>query len=264
MKTVKESVFLLTVTPYRDSDLVVNLLSSENGKLSALIYRGRRIGNANSFLYQPGDLLDIDYITRENDEFIRISNISGKSTLDTTAFSYRRFLFHSYLLELITRISQPGNPSEDLFEVLLENNTWLWRKETCLFYMGRFIWLLAQHGGFGIDYHRCENCGKPSWRYNDQHEAVFRRENYRFQQNSGVLLCHSCVPLTKQEDTITPAMLKVMWMMESSRRDIEEILAIPENIMIDVIYCLNRHLLHRFDIRPRSLSLYLESLKRQE
>jgi len=261
LNTIKESVFLLTLTPYRDSDLVVNLLSEPGGKLSAVIYRGRRIGGAGSFLFQPGDLLDIEYLVRENDEFIRIVNISGLSTIDAARFSYRRFLFHSYLLELISRISQPGDPSEDLYSILLGNNHLVWHKDTCLFHIARFIWLLTRHGGFEIDYHQCGTCGRPSWRYNASHEAVFRKENYVFQQNSGVLVCHSCVSPGDIDDTITPAMLKIMWLMESPSLYYETVPVIPQAVMIDVIRCLNRHLLHRYDIRPKSLDLFLDSLQ---
>lgn len=250
----------MTLVPYRDSDLVVNLLSPRQGKLSAVINRGRKIGKSSSFTYQPGDLLDVEYQVKESTDFIRIINSAGKSTLNNAVFSYDRFLFHSYLLELITRISQPGNPSEDLYEILLENNSWVWKKAHSLLRMARFIWLLIQHGGFGIDYHTCGNCGKPTWRYNEQQEAVFRRENYRFQLNSGSLLCHSCVPVSNPEELISPAMLKVMWILDTTADFLEYVPEIPISVMKSVICCLNQYLLQRYEIRPKSLILFLESL----
>ncbi len=261
MKTVKESIFLLTSTPYRDSDLIVNLLSSQHGKLSAVIYSGRKIGKSSSFLYQPGDLIDVEYQVRENNDFIKILNISGKSTLNISRFSYNRFLFHSYLLELVSKISQPGNPSDDLFEILLENNHLNWNDEQAFFTIGRFIWMLAHHGGFGIDYHSCSNCQKSSWRLNKNQEAVFRKESYRFQTNSGRLLCSNCNPASHPEELISPAMLKVMWYLDTLERELADSLQIPASIMIDVIKCLNQYLLQQYEIQPKSLALFLESLK---
>lgn len=261
MKSIKDSIFLLSVTPYRDADLIVNLLSSDLGKLSALIYSGRKIGKSSSFLFQPGDLLDIEYQVRQNNDFIRILNIAGKSTLNPARFSYDRFLFHSYLLELISRISQPGNPAEDLYEILLENNLWRWNREDAFFCMGRYIWLLASHGGFGIDYHNCSSCHKSSWQYNAQQEAIFRKQDYRFQLNSGTLLCHSCSPISDREERITPAMLKVMWIFDTHDAGNMDNPGIPDGIMIDVIKCLNQYLLQRFELSPKSLKLFLDSLK---
>lgn len=260
MKTVKESIFLLTSTPYRDSDLVVNLLSAVNGKLSAVIYKGRKIGTAGSFLFQPGDLLDVEYQIRENNDFIRVINIAGNCTLNTADFSYDRFLFHSYLMELISRISQPGDHAADLHAILMENNQLKWIKADSLFLIGRYIWLLAHHGGYGVDYHNCINCLQSSWQYNETHDAVFRKEQYRFQTDSGTLLCSRCVPVVEQEDLITPAMLKVMWLMENHEKEGGPVPSVPAPVMIDVIKCLNRYLLQRYELRLKSLPLFLDSL----
>lgn len=260
MKNIKESIILLTSTPYRDSDLIVNLLSAEHGKLSAVIYSGRKIGKSSSFLYQPGDLIEVEYQVRENTDFIKILNISGKSTLNTAGFPYNRFLFHSYLLELVSKISQPGNPSDDLFEILLENNQWKWKDQHSLFSIGRFIWMLAHHGGFGIDYHSCGNCQKPSWRFNENREAVFRKEQYRFQTNSGTLTCNSCTPVTNADELISSAMLKVMWYLDTLENEQANLLQIPRPVMIDVIKCLNQYLLQRYEFQPKSLGLFFDSM----
>ncbi|MBU2647442.1 recombination protein O N-terminal domain-containing protein [bacterium] len=286
MKTIKEPIFLISATPYRDSDLIVNLLSAQNGKLSSTVYSGRKLGRSSSFLYQPGDLLEVEYQVRESHEFIRILNISGKSILNAGNFSYQRFLFHSYLLELISKIAQPGNPSEDLFDILSKNNQFCWDIAGSLFFMARLIWQLIQHGGFGIDYQTCRGCHRQTWRFNEQHEAVFRKEKYLFHPHSGSLICNQCKPAEASEKIITPAMLKVMWLMDdnestySKKPDIPEHVMgnvfdclndnestyskkpdIPERVMGDVIDCLNQFLLQRYEIHPKSLSAFMSSFK---
>lgn len=261
MKTVKEALFLISSTPYRDSDLIVNLLSSQNGKLSAVKYQGRKIGKSSSFLFQPGDLLDVEYRIKESDDFIKIVNIAGKSVLNVSDFTYARFLFHSYLLEIVLKISQPGNPSAELFEILTYNNRCSWKASRTLFFMTHFIWLLIQQSGYGVDYHTCRNCQRQTWRFNQKQEPVFRKERYNFQPDSGAFICNSCNPVTTTDGIITPAMLKVMWMMDESETDQALQAEIPDDVLIDVINCLNPYLLQRYGIRPKSLPLFLNSLK---
>jgi len=261
VKTTKEPLFLLSSIPYRDSDLVVNLLSSQHGKLSSVIYSGRKIGKTSSFLFQPGDLLEVEYQVKESNDFVKVINISSIATLSTDKFSYNRFLFHSYLLEVISKISQPGNPSDDLFNILLTNNQCKWKKEKSFYLIGRMIWMLTQHGGFGIDYHTCGKCQRPTMRFNESQTPSFRKENYQFSSNSGALLCDNCTPVTDPEELITPSMLKVMWTMDTDISDHPETVTIPDSIMIEVILCLNRYLIQQYEIKPKSLSLFLGSLK---
>ena len=260
MKTLKEPLFLITSTPYRDSDLIVNLLSSHNGKLSAVIYNGRKIGKTSSFLYQPGDLLDVEYQFKESDDFVRIINITGKSTLHAKDFSYKRFLFHSYLLEIISKISQPGNPSIELFNILADNNRCSWVPNQALFFMGRFIWQLIQNSGFSVDYHTCRNCHRQTWRFADDKQAVFRKENYRFLYNNEAMVCNTCKPITNEQEIITPAMLKVIWIFDNIEGDQAPSADIPDVVMVDVIKCLNQYLLQCYEIRPKSLPLFFNSL----
>ncbi|MBT3225767.1 MAG: DNA repair protein RecO [Deltaproteobacteria bacterium] len=261
MKTLKEPLFLVTSTPYRDSDIIVNLLSSRNGKLSAIVYNGRKLGKTSSFLYQPGDLLDVEYRIKESDDFIRILNIAGKSILNARDFSYKRFLFHSYLLEIISKISQPGNPSGELFEILADNNRCSWAAKQILYFIGRFIWQLIQHSGFGVDYHTCKNCQRQTWQVDENRGPVFRKEQYRFHHDSGAMVCSSCSPITDIKETLTPAMLKVIWILDNTARDEAPPAGIPDAIMVDVIKCLNQYLLQRYGIRPKSLPLFFDSLK---
>lgn len=260
VKNQKEPLFLLTYTPYRESDLIINLLSSQQGLLSAVIYGGRKIGKASTFLHQPGDLLEIEYQLSENREFIRVLNIASLESIDADRFSYKRFLFHSYLVEIISRISQPGNPSADLYEILLKNNRLKWKEPTVWFQIARLIWLLCQHGGFGIDYHGCSHCGRPSWREEAGRGAIFRKEVYRFDQDSGSLVCSQCVQIGDASESLTPSMLKVMWLLDMQESDADGPINIPHDVMVSVINCLNHYLLQRFELKPKSLALFLESL----
>jgi recombinational DNA repair protein (RecF pathway) len=239
----------------------VNLLSSKNGKLSAVIYNGRKIGKTSSFLYQPGDLLDVEYQVKESADFVRIIKISGNSTLQAQDFTYKRFLFHSYLLEVISKISHPGNPSIELFETLADNNRCSWASNKTLFFMGCLIWQLIQGSGFNIDYHACISCRRQTWRVDNDKGAVFRKENYRFHHNSEAMVCHTCIPITDAQEVITPAMLKVIWILDNTSNNHASSADIPDTIMADVIKCINQYLLQRYEIRPKSLPLFINSLK---
>ncbi|MCP4755640.1 MAG: hypothetical protein GY866_32655 [Proteobacteria bacterium] len=261
MKTTKETVFLLSAFPYRDSDLVANFLSPSNGKLSAVIHRGRKIGKTSSFTFQPGDHLEIEYGTWENRDFIKILNTSALRLLKLDAFPYDRFLFHSYLLELIVRISRPGNPAQELVDILAVNNRLEWSGEQKTKFMAWSFWRIVGHGGYGLDYHICAKCQNRTWQTDPQQNSVFRKETYQLHHEGGRLVCGICEPAMKKGRILSPAMIKVLWLFDAIS-DFDRIQQrIPEDTLKPLISILNDYLLHSFEISPKSLELFLSTLK---
>jgi recombinational DNA repair protein (RecF pathway) len=261
VKAFKEELFLISVVPYRASDLVANLLSRRHGLLTATIYRGRTIGKSGSFPYHPGDLLGVEYQIREGRDFVQVVDTVGVRLLRPEAFSYQRFLFHCYLLELIRAISQPGDPAFDLFEILNENNRFHWPHSCTTAAMGWSLWRLVKHGGYEIDYHRCSRCGKATWRQLPNREPAFRKEEYGFDSNSGALYCRTCRVAGISAGRLTPAMIKACWLFDT----VVQLSALPSNIPDEVakplIRQVNQYLLERFELSPRSLPQFLDLLR---
>lgn len=262
MRQRKENLYLLMTTPFRESDLIVNFLSKEFGKLSARVYGGKKIGKSSSFPFHPGDLIAVEYQAKENDEFVKIINTGGVRLLPLESFPYDRFLFHSYLLELIGRIVRYGEPSETIYELVTENSQLEWKAPGKLKFILQSVWKIIDQGGFGIDFHNCSICERESWRPNELGEPVFRKEHYRLHDNMGTLLCSGCSEQKDRAALFNSAMIKLLWILEQTPDFHKSSLIIPEEIQISLIKNLNQHLLKSFEIQPNSLPLFLSSLSR--
>jgi len=256
----KEKVFLLTKTPYKESDLVVNFLSASDGKLSAIVYGGKKIGTKSSFSYHPGDLLEVDLRFKENKDFVQLENIHPLALQDIDSFSYNRFIFHSYLLEVVSRITQPGNPANELFDTLKSNLQLNWRSNE-LRNMCWIIWQIVKHGGYEIDFQSCAQCQKEIWRSKLTGEVTLRKASYQLIQYSGHLVCNQCNPSQENKQVVSTAMIKILWIFEQSQDVAEVSETIPDTYYISLIKFLNRYLLQSFEISPNSLSMFLSSLK---
>ncbi len=255
MSSFKENVFVLTTIPYRDADLIVNFLSKENGKLSAVIYRGRKLGKSSSFLYHPGDLIEIEYQKFENREFIRIANTIGVNLLRVDQFSYDQFVIHSYLIEIISKISKPALPAEDIFELLLmlSHVTWTARNRYPLLLWA--IWTFIRWGGYQIDFSNCSQCMQSSWKTKENHEPAFRKQTYSLLLETGRLVCRSCHTSPGKAHTVSSAMIKILWLFTGCQAYDELFSEFPSETVKELTQLLNNYMLHCFELTPKSLEI---------
>ena len=256
----KDKVFLLTKTSYKESDLVVNFLSASDGKLSAIVYGGKKIGSKSSFTYHPGDLLEVELRIKENKDFVQLENIHPLALQQIDSFSYNRFIFHSYLLEVVSRITHPGNPAIELFDTLKSNLQLNWISNE-LRNICWIIWQIVKYGGYEIDFQSCAQCHKAIWRSQSPGEVSLRKASYQLIQYSGNLVCNECNPTPENKQIVSPAMIKILWIFEQSQDIAKVSETIPDTYYIHLIKFLNQHLLQSFEISPNSLSMFLSSLK---
>ncbi len=256
MPSCKEQVYILTMIPYRDSDLIVKLLSHENGKLSAVIYGGRKIGKPSSFHFHPGDLIDIEYQKNENREFVKVVNVSGTQHSNTDRFPYDRFVFHSYLIELIARFSKPELPADEFFDILSENTKFNWAHLSRVSFMAWSIWKIVKAGGYQFDISACSDCHRNTWQIKGDGNPAFRKQTYSLQLETGVIVCESCLGNQVLSNRLTPPMLKIIWLFETSNYYEDSFDQLPLDNTIPLIKTLNDYLLNRFEITPKSLDVF--------
>ncbi|MCP4296204.1 MAG: hypothetical protein GY786_11405 [Proteobacteria bacterium] len=262
MKTTKENLYLLYAIPYKESDLIANFLSPEEGKLTARIFGGKKIGNSKSFFYSPGDLLSVEYQKKENNEFVKILNISANTLIGVDQLPYDRFIFHSYLLELIGRIIKVGNPVEELFQLIKTNNDINWASSTKLPFILWSLWSVVNSGGFAIDYNSCARCDRPSWKPDSEGGIRIHKEFYQLIQNSGQLECGQCSQPGSSSLVITGAMIKILWLLEHQANFYTDDNKIPPKFIIDSIHHMNQYLLLSYNIKPNSLGMFVKSLEK--
>lgn len=261
MKTVKENVFLISSTPYRDSDLVASFLSSDYGRLTAVIYGGRKIGKKSSFTFNPGDLLEIEFNLQESKDFIKIHNTSAIKLLDIHLFSYQQFLSHTYILEMVSKTTKPGNPSPEVYKLMLEKVSFEWTIESSLVFVGWILWELIQQGGYQIDFSCCSICGIQTCRYSDGNEISFRKASYQLNKNRGQLECHNCQKTTENNITVSSSMIKVFWLYAKMKRQFDVHQRIPNPVMQSVIMLLNKYICLSFEITLKSFPMFSESME---
>lgn len=258
---MKDLVFVLTIVPYRDSDLIVNFLSRSEGKMSAVIYGGRNLKRSSRFPFQSGDLIELEYQKVENREFITVKNAIGSTILSYEQFSYHRFIIHTYLIELIYRIAKPGLQARPLFDILSANLALHWQEEQPFAFITWAVWQLIEAGGYRIDYTGCEKCGQSSMKLKGTSEPSFRKQSYRLSAYSGSICCGNCEQSGEEMQTISPAMIKMMWLFADQDGYTEKLANLPEDQLIPLLKVLNSYLLSSFDINPRSLDSFLQLVR---
>lgn len=256
MPVHKEVVFLLSSVAYRDSDLVVNFLSEKGGKLSAVIYGGRKLNKGSSFHYQAGDLIELEYEKPENKDFIRVLNAIGVRLLAYDKFSYNRFVFHSYLIEIIMKISRPELSARRLFEVLALNLDHDWGIDHQWPFVTWALWKIIEAGGYQLDFSACSVCQKQAWRYNHGKSPSFRKQCYQIENDTGTIICQNCTSSPSTSSVLTPAMIKILWLYCDNRSYTNMLNNLPESELLPLARLLNRYLISCFEILPRSLESF--------
>ena len=257
MTSLKEQVYVLTTVPYRDSDLIVNFLSEQSGRLTTVVYGGRKIGKSNSFLFHSGDLVEIEYSKPENRDFIKLQNTNSIQLQKVDSFSYNRFLFHSYLIEIITKITKPELPAHEPFDLLKNYVESGWSQENAFAFISWAIWMTIRAGGYQIDFSQCSECERASWKYGKDQQPSFRKETYFLNKETGKLICSRCQKQpTDAFSVLTPPMIKVLWFFESSRFYSEIFDHFPKNLVTQLAQLLNGYLLLCFEIKPKALEAF--------
>ena len=258
MKIEKESVFILSNTPYRDSDLIVTLLSPNYGLLSATIYGGKKIGKQTSFPFHLGDYIDIDFQIQERNEFIKIFSSQKIVLLDVERFSYLHFLFHCYFLETIRQIAKPGNPAGELTSLLSDYVNINWQNQYEINQMVYFTDKLIKNIGFGINYDHCLSCFQPTWKL-DNNKSIFRKKQYYLDVFESGLICQSCV--SNAAIPVSSAMIKLFWLLDENPQDIFK--TIPVEIMISIVEIQHQYLTQTLEIKIKSAEMLFTELKKK-
>lgn len=265
MTRSKERVFLIYTTAYRDYDLIATFLSVERGKLQAMIYGARRPRSKNSFSSQIGDFVELEYEEKSNKSMVQVLTLFPVRQNNFDGFSYPRFLFHSYLHELVWKLVHPDDPAPILYNLLLEYHQFPEKEEQGLL---RFItWSIGKfltHAGVCPNYNECLQCREATLKWQGGVEPSFRKNIYFFSSEKGGMICKRCSGKEQYYITggkiFTPAMIKTLWLMDYHTSIRNFPLEIPTEVLVPLIKALNVFLLEQFHINPKSLSLFLSSL----
>lgn len=263
MEDRKVEVFMISSTLYRSADLIVSFLSKDYGKMTSVIYGGKRVGKQNSFGYQVGDKLQLDCQKFENKDFIKISGLFPLKHNDDISANYHHYLFHCYLHELVNRMAHPEHPEKNLFEILDIYQAFNWDGERSYNLMALLMWKVILHSGLGIHYFSCSDCGKHTF-IEKMDTPVFRKESYHLFPNTGELRCSTCSRLQLTGQPFTGGMVKLLWLMDYDPFSFLENSRIPKDILNQLIIIFCGYLTEVVGGKLRSKDLFLQSLKMKD
>lgn len=246
MKSQRERALVLRLVPYRERDLIVHFLGEESGPFGALVYGAKKAQEG--FSYQPGDLLELDYLSQEGKDLVKIEQASPMQLIQTDRFSYDRFLVHTYLLELIQRALPPDEAAPGVFDLLRQLSGWSWPPAAERGFLLWFLERLARELGFAADWGRCSNCGKETFRFEGERWRL-RKQSYTIEAVG--LVCSQC---TGRAGAFGADAVKLLLLAQESDF-LERVETLPTDLLGRVALSLNRRLLDALELRPKSLAL---------
>jgi len=243
MNQHQEPAYLLYKNPLAEADAIAHLLAAQGGHLQARIKGAKSLQRG--FLYNPGDLLLIQYETSETTDFIRLTSHQPLVQRDWSRLGYRASLGWNLLLELVGRLAGKGLEPAALFALLQEAGTWNWEQEPTAKLVFAGCWQLLRHSGVAFSWQACQVCGRPSYRLEGA-VPQFRKAQYRLQ--AGGLACGACVA----PGLLDAAMIKVLWLAKSG----QNLDAVPEALFRQWIRELISYLRQQFQVQVNSLPLW--------
>ena len=140
--------YLLHSRPYRDSSLLVDLLSEEHGHVSAVVYVGKSKKSNKKGLLQPFSSLQIELKGQSDLKTLSQIEPAQKSLQLSSKFLYSGF----YLNELMVRLLPENIPCPDLFQLYQTSIYALSLQQSIEPVLRRFELSLLEELGMSIDF----------------------------------------------------------------------------------------------------------------
>ncbi|WNC69416.1 DNA repair protein RecO [Thalassotalea nanhaiensis] len=143
-----QQAYLLHSRPYRDNSMLVNLLTEQNGHVSAVVYIGKGKKSNKKGLLQPFANLHVE-IKGKND----LKNLSRIEHAEKTMQLSGNYLFSGfYLNELMVRLLPENIPLENLFHLYQKSLEQLLAQDKLEPLLRRFEMNLLAELGLSLDF----------------------------------------------------------------------------------------------------------------
>lgn len=188
-----QQAYLLHSRPYRDNSMLVNLLTEQNGHVSAVVYIGKGKKSNKKGLLQPFANLQVEI--KGNNDLKSLSRIEHAEKSMQLSGNYLFSAF--YLNELMVRLLPENIPLENLFSLYQESLTQLLAQNSLEPLLRRFEMNLLFELGLSLDF--SELATKPL----DVNEP-YCEDVYFIQEQGFVNADYQCnLPSYKREHLIT-------------------------------------------------------------
>ncbi|MDG5766509.1 DNA repair protein RecO [Balneolales bacterium ANBcel1] len=148
---VDTSAIILKTIPFRESSLIVTLLSKEHGKIAVMARGARRHKNKFGGLLQPGFILDVTYYYKPTRDVQNIGEVVQQKATWRIHEQMEKMAVAMVTLELCEQLCHEHEPMPEIFDFLAEFLPWLHATEFSPKNLFPYIqFRLAQLTGIGI------------------------------------------------------------------------------------------------------------------
>lgn len=158
MKDIEQHAFLLHSRPYRENQLLIDLLTENDGKIGAVIYSGKTAKSSKKAILQPFSPLLISYKGKSNLKTLTMVEGAGKSLLLTGRFLFSAF----YVNELLVRLLPELISCDSLYKQYVMTLRGLEANDSIEPNLRRFELALLEELGIALDF---EPAGHSDYRY---------------------------------------------------------------------------------------------------
>ncbi len=117
--TVKSPAIVLNAVKYRETSLIVRVVTEELGQLSLLVNSVRtKKPRFSPSLFQPLSLLDVVFYYKEGRDIHRVSEAKNRYVFSEIPFDIKKSSLAMFLTELLAKLTREGGANSDLFEFL--------------------------------------------------------------------------------------------------------------------------------------------------
>jgi DNA repair protein RecO (recombination protein O) len=191
------SCIVLSVLPFRETSLIVTLLSRAHGRVGG-IAKGIRRPQKGAAPLEHGQIIDLVLYYKPHRDLNIMSQVSVVEPFTGLRKSLGKLSVRDAMLEIMLKTLTATEAHPELFDLAhaflkrLESET---NKAAHLPLLWTFIIEWSAHLGFRIGLDRCHRCG------NDR----IVREGGRFFPDQGGIVCGSCAPSPEGSRTFIPA-----------------------------------------------------------
>lgn len=258
---MKELAFVLTRIVYCENKFILHLFGESSGLIQSVMRIKNTKNSKDIFLYQPGDLLEIEQQKKETSQWTKLISFSLISSNQVIKSSYLVFLFQTFLFELIWKISTPNESTHEVFKLLKIQNKIKWNKEKRSFiWINWFLFRFISIYGIKIQWEKCLNCFKSSWN-EDRIHPKFRKMEYCFEILKGGFICKNCKSNIPSEFLIDASFIKICWLLENQININELPLNVPSALIYRVFYFLCSYISQNIHYNIKSKELLLDFYK---
>ncbi len=143
-----QNAFLLHSRPYKENQLLLDFITEEHGRVSAITYTGRSVKSNKRAILQPFSPLSISYKGAHALKNLSLVEPSGKSFIFTGNFLYSGF----YLNELVVRLLGELIPCQTLYQQYFLSLQALNNQENIEIVLRNFELVLLEELGQTIDF----------------------------------------------------------------------------------------------------------------